>query len=63
MCFALIRGAFLAHRIHRRQQAKANAQQQQQQQQYANPAAPYTTDGTTGVIYADKPQTTVTQVS
>jgi hypothetical protein len=59
MCFALIRGALLAHRIHRRQQAKANAQQQQ----YANPAAPYTTDGTTGVIYADKPQTTNTQVS
>jgi type II secretory pathway pseudopilin PulG len=69
MCFTLIRAALLADRIYRRQQAKeanAAAQQQQQQYQYANPAAPYTAEATTGVITTEKPyqpQTTVSQVA
>jgi hypothetical protein len=70
MCFTLIRAALLANRIHRRQQAKearATAKQQQQQQyQYANTPAPYTAEGATGVISAEKPyqpQPTVSQVA
>jgi hypothetical protein len=68
MCFTLIRAALLADRIHRRQQAKeaSAAAQQQQQHQYANPAARYTAETTTGVITTEKPyqpQTTVSQVA
>jgi hypothetical protein len=70
MCFTLIRAALLADRIHQRQQAKEAQQQQQQQQQqqyqYANPAAPHTGQGTTGVITAEKPiqpQPVVSQVA
>jgi hypothetical protein len=57
MCFTLIRAALLADRFHRRQQAKearATAEQKQQYQ-YANPAALYTVDGTTGIASTDKP--------